>query len=296
LHYIITFFVMKLEPEHRNVVYGPHERQRYDVYRADSGNPAPAYVSFHGGGYRGGDKTGIFHRLAARLGLEGIAFISANYRFSKDAEYLAPLKDAARAVQHLRHHAADFGIDPKRIAVGGGSAGAASACWLALGPERAEPGSPDPVARQSTRPVCVMGFQAQTTLDPRFIRRLIPGLTWTLPALQELSKLTLEEYDLSENAQRLNELSFLDQVGAGAPPFFLWNVTQDYPLTEDLDMNTGIHHPVFGRALKARLDPFGVECVLRRREDHPLLEGKVLENRMLDEAGDFLVRHLMGPT
>ena len=108
---------MKLEPEHRNVVYGPHERQRYDVYRADSGNPAPAYVSFHGGGYRGGDKTGIFHRLAARLGLGGIAFISANYRLSKDAEYLAPLKDAARAVQHLRHHAADFGIDPKRISV-----------------------------------------------------------------------------------------------------------------------------------------------------------------------------------
>jgi hypothetical protein len=34
--------------------------------------------------------------------------------------------------------------------------------------------------------------------------------------------------------------------------------------------------------------------VLRRREDHPLLEGKVLENRMLDEAGDFLVRHLSG--
>ncbi|MEI8312901.1 MAG: alpha/beta hydrolase [Verrucomicrobiota bacterium] len=285
---------MQLEPEHRNVVYGPHERQRYDVYRADGMGRVPAYVSFHGGGYRGGDKTGIFHRLAARLALEGIAFVSVNYRFSKDAEYLAPLKDAARAVQHLRQHAADFGIDPMRIAVGGGSAGAASACWLALGVDHAVADSPDPVARQSTRPVCVMGFQAQTTLDPRFIRRLIPGLTWTLPALQELTRLTPEEYDLPENAQRMDELSFLEQAGAGAPPFFLWNVTPDHPLTEDLDMNTGIHHPVFGRTLKARLDAFGVECVLRRREDHPLLEGRELENRMLDEAGDFLVRHLNG--
>ena len=38
----------------------------------------------------------------------GVNFISANYRLSADPEYLAPLLDAARALQFLRQNAADL--------------------------------------------------------------------------------------------------------------------------------------------------------------------------------------------
>jgi acetyl esterase/lipase len=239
-----------------------------------------------------GDKSDIHHQLAARLCLEGVTYISANYRFSKDPEYLAPLLDAARVIQFLRHHAADYGLDPSKIAAGGGSAGAASACWLALGQDRAQPQSPDLIARQSTRLQCVAAFQAQTTLDPRAIRQIVPGKTWMIPAFQKLYRLTPDQYDLPEHSKQLDALSFLDWVSADAPPFFFWNTTPDYPLTPDLNPEPGIHHPVFGRALKARLDPFGIECVLQTVEQFPSLKGPALENRFLEGAGDFLLKHL----
>ncbi len=147
-----------------------------------------------------------------------------------------------------------------------------------------------PIARISTRVTCVAAKQAQTTLDPRAIRSIIGGMTWTLPAFQKLYRLKPEEYDLTENAARLDALSMLDWVDKNSPPFFLWNQTADYPLTKDLDINRGIHHPAFGRALKSRLDAVGIECILRGCEDHPSLEGTELDKSFLAEAGDFILR------
>jgi len=270
---------MQLHPEHRNIAYGSHKRQVFDIYRGMGTDPSPAFVYFHGGGYTGGDKSIIHHRLAARLCMEGITFVSANYRLSDDPEFLAPLHDAARVLQFLRQQAADYHLDPAAVGVGGSSAGAASACWLAL--------KPNPGIR------CVAVTQAQTTLDPRAIRALIPGPTWRFSSYQKLHRLTPEQYDLPEHAAQLAALDFLADVPADAPPFFLWNRTPDLPLTPDLEPSPGIHHPVFGRALKGKLDPLGIECILRPRESYPNVEGEELEAFLLSDAGDFLVRHLL---
>jgi hypothetical protein len=63
----------------------------------------------------------------------------------------APLYDAARALQHLRYHAQELGLDGDRIAVTGGSAGGATTCWLAMRDDLSDPDDPDPIARESTR-------------------------------------------------------------------------------------------------------------------------------------------------
>jgi acetyl esterase/lipase len=284
---------MQLLPDHRNLVYGPHPRQMLDIYASGfAARPSPVYLWLHGGGYSGGDKANVPPWLVARLLLAGVSVVSANYRFRDDPEFLAPIRDAVRALQFVRAHAADYRLDPSRIALGGGSAGAASACWIALGPDRADPGSADPVARQSTRVTCVAATEAQTTLDPRAIRALVPGPTWTIESLQELLRLTPEQYDLPEHAAKLDELDLLPRVGAGAPPFFLRNMTPDAPLAPSLGVMAGIHHPVFGRALKAKLDPLGVECVLRRKEDYPGLDPEAALRRQIDESVEFLARHL----
>ena len=40
----------------------------------------------------------------------------------------------------------------------------------------------------------------------------------------------------------------------------------DAPLAADARPGEGIHHPRFGAALKAKLDPLGVECTVRHHD------------------------------
>ncbi len=59
--------------------------------------------------------------------------------------------DVRRAVRFVRSHAADFGIDPGRLAVAGASAGGSLALLAALDPTPGDTASADPVERASSR-------------------------------------------------------------------------------------------------------------------------------------------------
>jgi hypothetical protein len=52
----------------------------------------------------------------------------------------------------------------------------------------------------------------------------------------------------------------------------------------------GIHHPRFGAALKAKLDPLGIECVVRHARDFAPTDD--LDEAMHRQMTDFFVRHL----
>ena len=43
-------------PTHRDVKYGPYDRNVMDVWLAESDKPTPVLVSIHGGGFSGGNK------------------------------------------------------------------------------------------------------------------------------------------------------------------------------------------------------------------------------------------------
>ena len=74
---------------------------------------------------------------------------------------------------------------------------------------------------------------------------------------------------------------------------FLFNFTADLPLNDQLEIGPGIHHPVIGRDLKKRLDPLGVECVLRTREEFaPEAPWSELYPAMFRSLGEFVVRKL----
>jgi acetyl esterase len=84
----------------------------------------PAIVFFFGGGWVGGTPT-QFYPHAARLAALGMVAMSAEYRTKKsdDTDPFAAVADAKAAIRWVRAHAAELGIDPNRIAAGGGSAG-----------------------------------------------------------------------------------------------------------------------------------------------------------------------------
>ena len=84
----------------------------------------PALVAFHGGGWASGDER-AFYWQANYLASRGMVVICPNYRI-KNTHGTTPVEstyDAMQAMQYVRAHATDLGIDPDRIAAAGGSAG-----------------------------------------------------------------------------------------------------------------------------------------------------------------------------
>ena len=165
--------------------YGPHPKQVLHFWKAPTATaekPAPLVYYIHGGGWQSGHRLrGVDEMLPALLEA-GISVASVEYRFIAEATLQgveppvkAPLHDAARGLQTVRSMAAEWHVDPRRIAASGGSAGGCTSLWLAFHDDLADPGSADPVARQSTRLLAAAVVGAQTTLDPAQMKAWTPN-------------------------------------------------------------------------------------------------------------------------
>lgn len=89
-----------------------------------SSDSRPAIVFFFGGAWVNGS-TSHFHPQCEYLASRGMVAVSAQYRVSS-LHGTTPqecVMDGKSAIRYLREHAATLGIDPNRIAAGGGSAG-----------------------------------------------------------------------------------------------------------------------------------------------------------------------------
>jgi acetyl esterase/lipase len=141
----------KTVPTYADISYGPSNANKLDFWQVKSRKPAPLLVFIHGGGFRGGSKNSIPSELLTKCLEAGIACASIDYRLSGEAVYPAQMHDSARAIQFIRSKAAEWNIDLKRLAAGGGSAGSGISQWLGFHDNLASPKSDDPIARRSTR-------------------------------------------------------------------------------------------------------------------------------------------------
>jgi acetyl esterase len=251
-------------PTESDVRYGDHERHVLDIYKAKTDGVTPVFIWIHGGGFRAGSKDRVNPAILEPLLKNGISVVSINYRLSQHAIAPACFLDGARAVQFVRSKAAEWGLDPNRVAVGGGSAGAGISEWIAFQDDMADADSDDPVSRQSTRVSCAFVMQAQTAYDPRFIREHIPGKAWTDPPLEQLFGIDSDELDaLPEEKYKLFELcSPINHLTADDPPITLsYNGSAD-PAEAEQSIGKGIHHPIFGLKLKEKADKLGVPCTV----------------------------------
>lgn len=273
-------------PDVANVSYGPHERNVLDLWKAKSAKPTPLVIFIHGGGFRAGDKSNLSLRLLEECLKSGISVAAINYRFTQHAPFPAPMQDGARAVQYLRMRAAEWNLDPKRFAATGGSAGACMSLWIGFHDDMADPASPDPVRRQSTR-LAAMGVQgAQTTVDPRVIAKLIGEATARHPGLEPFYGLKGDELATQRAYRIFEEASPVNHLSKDDPPVLLIYSEPDVPLPADAKPGAGIHHPRFGFYLKERMDKLGIECTVRIL-DTP--EKRAEAPRLLAE---FFRRHL----
>lgn len=134
-----------------------------------AGGAAPLLVFFHGGGFVfGGLDT---HDSACRLICRdaGVHVLAVDYRLAPEHKAPAAVDDAFAAYLWAAEHAADLGADPRRVAVGGDSAGG---CLAAVVTRLArDSGAPPPALQWLIYPVTDWrgGTRSRSLLGDRFL-------------------------------------------------------------------------------------------------------------------------------
>lgn len=107
-----------------------------DLYLpANAKGKLPLVIFIHGGGWLGNDKyadMGYMKKTVAEIINSGFALASIDYRFSTQAVFPAQIQDCNRAISYLYDNAGRYGLDKKRFAVMGFSAGGHLASLVGL--------------------------------------------------------------------------------------------------------------------------------------------------------------------
>ncbi len=170
----------------------------------------PAIVFFFGGGWTSGT-PGQFEPHARHLAARGMVAVLADYRVASrhQVKPVQCVADAKSAVRYLRAHAARLGLDPARIAAGGGSAGGHLA-----GATATLPGLDDPTD------------DLKISAVPAALALFNPALV-----LAELDGLKLEGFGTRVPEERLGtaprNLSPAHHVKKGTPPTIIFHGKAD---------------------------------------------------------------------
>lgn len=201
-------FQVKVESD---VAYLPPDRaEKLDLYLPE-GRPAgmrsPAMVIIHGGGWSGGDKAATREKqIGPALASAGFVCVSINYKLGAGA-WPQNLHDCKNAVRFLRAKAADYGIDPSRIAVMGGSAGGHLA--LMVGYTTDLPGfEPDaPYPGVSSRVGAVINLYGVTNVLTRVVTEKDGTPTATLRSQTETARIFGPDRAVWRSAMPVNHVN-----------------------------------------------------------------------------------------
>jgi acetyl esterase/lipase len=112
----------------RDVAYGDHPRQQFDIYRPNSDAERPALLYVHGGAFVDGTRnrsSELYANVHYCFARHGIVGVNIGYRLAGDGRYPAATEDVAAVVSWVRRNAAVLNVDTSRIFLMGHSAGAA---------------------------------------------------------------------------------------------------------------------------------------------------------------------------
>ncbi len=199
-----------------NIAYGAHRRHRLDVWRrATTPADAPVIFYLHGGAWTFGDKREqgrpMLHEFVAR----DWVVVTANYRLAPRDPWPAQIQDVTRALAWVKTNVANYGGDPARVVVSGGSAGGHLAALLALTSE-------DPTWRPDDVDVADWALAGaipfygvlEMTGDERFWRGLGAGI-------RRLLEHRVVQVPLEGHEDLYESLSPLSRIHADAPPFLV---------------------------------------------------------------------------
>lgn len=205
---------------------------RLDASIPDGSGPFPAVIIVHGGGWVRGDKRVDVTPLFKPLSDAGIAWFSINYRLANDPLLFGiAVHDVEAAIRFVKENAGEYRIDPDRIALIGESAGGQLAGMAAL---NGAPGTSVKAVVALYSPTDLVALVKDSELIPSSIRDSVKGSPFEGLLLA-----------------RLAQLSPIEKVRSGMPPFLLIHGTAD-PLVPFAQ----------SRAMCMRMQSVGASCDL----------------------------------
>jgi acetyl esterase len=228
------------------------------VYTPAGAGPHPALVFFHGGGWVIGDldtHDGVCRSLtnAGRC-----AVASVDYRLAPEHRYPVAAEDSYAAFRWVLAHAGALGIDPRRLAVGGDSAGGNLATVVAL--MARDRGTPLPIFQVLVYPATDFGLDTPSYRENATGYVLTrEGMRWFYGHYLAGPEQGREAYAAPLRAESL----------AGLPPALVQTAEYD-PLRDE------------GEAYAARLRDAGVPVTLTRYPG--MFHGFLRMTNILDKA------------
>lgn len=225
-------------------------RLQLDLARPAVGDgPFPCIVFIHGGGWAGGNRH-AFHNQMEAAARRGYVAATISYRLTQadqntqvpKSPFPAQIHDCKAAVRWLRAHAAEFHIDPRRIAAVGASAGAHLSLLLGLTSTDDKLEGELGNSGESSRVQAVVNYFGPT--DLALLYRSAPAVVGVLKALCSGTP--------EEAAATYDVASPINYVTADDPPILT--------LHGDLDKIVPMEQ---ARLLDARLQEAGVKHTLR---------------------------------
>ena len=171
-----------------------------DTYVPEGPGPFATCILVHGGGFTKGDKQTFITPLFEPLAKAGFTWFTINYRLAPDHRWPACAEDVTAAIRWVKAHAADYKVDPKRIALIGESAGGFLVQWTGV------------TTTPETSVAAVVPFYAPCDLVKHVQRR---------HELRGLGDLIGRQEMNDETWQILDKLAPIHHVRAGLPPFLL---------------------------------------------------------------------------
>jgi acetyl esterase/lipase len=207
------------------------EHLALDVYSPANAKNLPVVFWIHGGGWEGGDKADVKLKPQAFMD-KGFVFVSTNYRLLPKVDMATLTRDVAKSFHWVHDHIADYGGDPKRILVGGHSAGAELAALLCTDERYLKAEG--------------ISFEVLIGCVP------VDGDTYDVPAIIETAELRCRVYHLplpkfghrqkfGDDPEKHKDFSAVNHVekGKGIPPFLILHVA-DHPDTSAQARRLGV--------------------------------------------------------
>ena len=205
-----------------------------DFYRPkNAGEPLPLLVFIHGGSWKSGKRSDYLVYLTS-FAEKGYITATVSYRLLRDSIYPAAVEDVTDAVEWLFENGENYGCDPDRIALVGGSAGAHLAMLAAYGWGSSALQSNNATSAHRIKAVVDIYGPADLTTEYARNQRLVNAFIG-------------HSYD--ENPELYREASPVSYLSSSCPPTLILHGTSDtlVPVSQS-------------DTLKSRLDALGVPC------------------------------------
>jgi len=178
--------------------------------------PVPAVILVHGGGFTAGSKEKYVTPMFKPLSAAGFAWFSINYRLAPQYAYPAAIEDVDQAIVFVKAHAAEFKVNPDRIALLGESAGGHLVSYVGT--------QTDP----RWRVAAVVSFYGPHNLMGEYEMRQKQGQ----PPSAIQAFLSITNFDTAAFA-RIEAASAFTHVRPGMPPYLLVHGDNDQTVAYD---------------------------------------------------------------